>query len=299
MEDIELIKILVLQLLLLPLYGVGIILLHETGHLICGWMSGYRMLSLRVGSLVIVATDGGLKVRKLPYPFSTGQCLMYPASGKAPEFMFYGGIIVNYITAIVAVIIAGSNEKAIRYSLYLFSILNMIMAILNGRNQGTNDGRSARTVHTVTARQYYFWQLRIIRNLIQGIPYREMEAELFQLPEDLELTNPYFSEQYLYRYYYCLDTGNLDDAKKCLSRLRLFEHHLDTWLKEEIEKEMKFINSVHRKESFLLKKNPVSAWDVRFYLPEVRRNVLAKYEKNYVYPGETDSVKHIISTYMK
>jgi uncharacterized membrane protein YdbT with pleckstrin-like domain len=40
------------------------VIIHESGHLVCGLLSGYRFLSFRIFNLVIAKENGRLKLKK-------------------------------------------------------------------------------------------------------------------------------------------------------------------------------------------------------------------------------------------
>ena len=52
------------------------IIIHEGGHLIFGWFSGYQFSSFRVGNIILVNNNGKLHLKKFSIPGTAGQCLM-------------------------------------------------------------------------------------------------------------------------------------------------------------------------------------------------------------------------------
>ena len=52
------------------------IVLHETGHLIFGLMSGYQFSSFRIGTHMLMKENGKLVHRKIKIAGTGGQCLM-------------------------------------------------------------------------------------------------------------------------------------------------------------------------------------------------------------------------------
>lgn len=61
------------------------IIIHEGGHLVMGLATGYKFLSFRIGSLVLVKTDKGLKFKKYSIAGTGGQCLLDPPDVENPE----------------------------------------------------------------------------------------------------------------------------------------------------------------------------------------------------------------------
>ena len=54
------------------------ILLHEAGHLVFGLLTGYRFLSFRVGSLMLVREQGKLRLKSFSIAGTGGQCILIP-----------------------------------------------------------------------------------------------------------------------------------------------------------------------------------------------------------------------------
>ena len=54
------------------------ILVHESGHLLFGLLTGYRFLSFRIGSLMWMKEDRHLKMKRLSITGTGGQCLLVP-----------------------------------------------------------------------------------------------------------------------------------------------------------------------------------------------------------------------------
>ena len=54
------------------------IILHETGHLIGGLLTGYKFCSFRIGNLQLQRENGALRFRRLKLAGTGGQCLMTP-----------------------------------------------------------------------------------------------------------------------------------------------------------------------------------------------------------------------------
>lgn len=53
-------------------------ILHETGHLIGGLLTGYKFCSFRIGNLQLQRENGALRFRRLKLAGTGGQCLMTP-----------------------------------------------------------------------------------------------------------------------------------------------------------------------------------------------------------------------------
>ena len=81
------------------------LIIHETGHLVFGLLSGYRFSSFRIGSFMWMKVNGKLVCKKLTVAGTGGQCLMIPPElqdGKIPVLMYnLGGSIMNLVVGAV------------------------------------------------------------------------------------------------------------------------------------------------------------------------------------------------------
>ena len=86
------------------------IVIHEAGHLVFGLLSGYQFSSFRIGSFMIIKTDGKWRFSNFSLAGTGGQCLMSPpdlVDGKMPVVLYnLGGCIMNMIAAGIFAVIA-------------------------------------------------------------------------------------------------------------------------------------------------------------------------------------------------
>ena len=100
-------EILSLAGLLLGMYAAIFVqlIIHEAGHLVFGWLSGYQFSSFRIFSFMWVKEDGKLRLRRLSIAGTGGQCLMSPpnmADGRIPLVLYnLGGSIMNIIAGLL------------------------------------------------------------------------------------------------------------------------------------------------------------------------------------------------------
>lgn len=176
------------------LAGVGLlylqIALHEAGHLVGGLASGYRFSSYRIGGLMLVHTEGGLKWRRLSIAGTGGQCLMAPpplTDGRIPYRLYnLGGVLANLAaTALFALL-----WVPLRAHPYLAPICligggaGLLFALTNGipihTAQIDNDGYNALALGRDPAAMRAFWaQMQINATLAEGVRLHEMPAEWF------------------------------------------------------------------------------------------------------------------------
>lgn len=115
------------------------VLLHETGHLVCGLLSGYRFLSFRVFSLTFVRQDGRLRLKRYKLAGTGGQCLLAPPGGpddRLPYFWYYaGGTLFNLLSGLAALgLWAATDGQPLWLGLFLlfFGLMGLLLAALNG-----------------------------------------------------------------------------------------------------------------------------------------------------------------------
>ena len=100
------IPILLSMLLAIPF----MVITHEAGHLICGLLTGYRFVSFRVFSVMLLRENGKLKWEKHKVPGTAGQCLMAPPqkeNGNYPYRLYnLGGILVCGILSLIPMVSA-------------------------------------------------------------------------------------------------------------------------------------------------------------------------------------------------
>lgn len=125
-------------------------ILHEFGHLVTGLISGYKYVFFRIWKYALVKENNNYKIKNFHIPGTLGQCLMAPPKrNEENEFPFLlynlGGIIFNFIFAIVGIIIVFFNPINLLSSFFLgFSLVGIYLGATNAYpfmyvpNDGTN-----------------------------------------------------------------------------------------------------------------------------------------------------------------
>ncbi len=103
---------LIIILLIADMYIMTLIhtILHEGGHFIAGLLTGYELISFRIGTLTFVkGTDGKIHTKKSKLVGTGGQCLMSPPKvplEKCPYKWYHlSGGLVNIVTGIIALLL--------------------------------------------------------------------------------------------------------------------------------------------------------------------------------------------------
>lgn len=144
--------------LFVPLFSALIVymihlILHEAGHLVAGILTGYKFVSFRVGSIILIKNkEGKLELKRMTVLGTGGQCLMCPPDVPVEEcpyklYHLMGGL-TNIIVGLIGLILAILLPKGmLNFCLFESSavlgfaigITNLIPAKMNGtQNDGYN-----------------------------------------------------------------------------------------------------------------------------------------------------------------
>jgi len=206
------------------------IILHEVGHLVFGLLTGYRFLSFRVGSLMLIKEDGHLRLKTLSIAGTGGQCLLLPPAWREPGFPFVlyhlGGSIMNLITAGIFYLLATVfSEYALVNTIFLALSLNgLIIGLGNGIPMRfsllDNDGRNVLTLKKDPQALFASYRmLEIHGNTARGKRLKDMPDEWFVLPEQANLQNPMVTTIEVYAISRLMDEHRLDLAAERMRAL--------------------------------------------------------------------------------
>ena len=176
------------------------IIIHESGHLLFGLLTGYRFVSFRVFSFMILKEGGQLRLRHLNLAGTGGQCLMAPTDmngGDFPVMLYnYGGAILNVISALLF-LPAGlslSGGSLLRTFFLVMTVIGIAFALINGlplhMGPVNNDGLNAMELARDPQARKAFWiQMKVSEQTAKGIRTKDMPEEWFSVPADEELKN--------------------------------------------------------------------------------------------------------------
>ena len=114
------------------------IILHETGHLLGGLLTGYKFCSFRIGNLQLQRENGSLRFCRLKLAGTGGQCLMTPpepVDRKIPVMLYnLAGPLMNLFTALLALGVYSRLDRtgAGAALLFMFALAGFYLAITNG-----------------------------------------------------------------------------------------------------------------------------------------------------------------------
>ncbi len=204
---------------------------HELGHLIFGFLTGYRFISFRLFHVMLTREDSKLVFQKYSLPGTLGQCLMAPPPyrGGTFPFMLYnlGGIIFGGTMSLVFIVLAVMIETYATIQIFCFMagwiglVLNFINAIPSGGKKSVNDGTNTHYAKKSLAARTALWnQLQYVALNAKGFRTKDMPDTLFSVPPIEELTNPLTVWQGIAALDRASDTGDFEKAKEICTLLR-------------------------------------------------------------------------------
>ena len=176
------------------------VIIHETGHLIFGLLTGYKFGSFRIKSFMLLKQDGKFKLKRYSLAGTSGQCLMFPPDlkdGKMPFILYnLGGSITNVVVSILFLFafLLCVDYPMIALIPLTFAVAGFITAMINGipmrLKMIANDGYNVVSLYNNAKAIRAMWiGLKIAENSLKGIRLKDMPAEWFTVPSDEEMKN--------------------------------------------------------------------------------------------------------------
>lgn len=203
------------------------ILLHEAGHMLAGWLSGYTFCSFRIGSLMWVRQAGHVKLRRLSLAGTGGQCLMNPPEPRVGRFPFVlynlGGSLLNLLTAPVFWLASRAAAGAPVFAVLLemaawtgfgFALINGIPLRLAAVD---NDGRNIITLRQNPKASAAFWlQMRVNAMMAEGHRQKDLPAEWFTMPDAADMNNSMVASMAVFSIGRMIDCHAFDQAEHAI-----------------------------------------------------------------------------------
>ena len=176
------------------------IAVHEAGHWFFGRLTGYRLVSYRIFSLMWLEDASGLRFCRFSLAGTGGQCLMEPPGEPDSDFPVtlynLGGSLMNLACAAVcfALFLTLPGHALARTLLSVLGIIGVGFAVANGiplkLNLVNNDGRNAIDLRRDPAARRAFWiQMKMSALTSRGTRLKDMPAEWFAMPDRAGMDN--------------------------------------------------------------------------------------------------------------
>lgn len=226
------------------------LVIHEAGHLVFGLLSGYRFVSFRIGSFMLVREDKKFSFRRFDIVGTGGQCLLKPPCeiDKPFPYRLYlaGGVLLNLLTTAVALLLLRYVDMSAicQATLFLFSVVGLLLAVTNGipMTGVPNDGRTFLILSKDPLALRSLWlQLEVNALQTEGVRLKAMPDVWFELPTDVDLGNFMFANVKLMQIGRWLDVQQFDKAREGLSELEVVGNKLVRILRLEIACERAFL----------------------------------------------------------
>ncbi|MGE5627368.1 MAG: hypothetical protein ACM3X7_04530 [Solirubrobacterales bacterium] len=306
------------------------IIVHEGGHLICGIISGYKFVSFRIGSLMIIFNGSNYKIKKFNIKGTGGQCLMMPPGSDSDNFPYVlfnlGGIIANTVFSLLCLLIYKLLPQVNLFSVFLIIlfIIGITFALINGIPMYLggipNDGKNALFLGKDKVTKNAFW-LQLYNNglIANGTRLTDISEELFQMSDQADLNNPLICTLGVFKFSYLHDKRLFDEAKEMgeyllvnapgileihKNELRcelLFYEIMGSCRKEEIERlyTPQLINYIKATSSYVSRKRLIYAYALLVEGNVSKaKNELKKFEqtaKTYPYEVEVQAERELLA----
>lgn len=160
------------------------IIIHEVGHLIAGYISGYHFIMFRLLNVVWIKTENGVELRKQQVSGILGQALMVPPKdSENPPFKLYhlGGVLLNGITAFfLTILVLYIENQLVREILIAIAMMGGALALLNVIPYGINDGANVKRAWNDNLQQKQFqYTLKIYEGMVQGEEIKDLLKFVF------------------------------------------------------------------------------------------------------------------------
>ena len=176
------------------------IIIHESGHLVFGLLSGYRFCSFRIFGFMWTLENGRIKFHRLSIAGTGGQCLMAPPElrdGRIPVMLYnYGGALMNLIFSAFFLVLSFlcPAYSPIRMFLEIAAWIGVAFALINGlplrMGPVNNDGKNAIDLSRDPEATKAFWiTMKANEKISEGMRLKDMPDDWFTVPSDEAMKN--------------------------------------------------------------------------------------------------------------
>lgn len=200
------------------------LVIHEAGHVIFGWITGYRPLSFRIFNLMWQKVDGKWRFSFYSIPGTLGQALMSPpdlVNDRLPYLLYHlGGCLANLLSI---PLLLGVNILIPLDFWGILATVGLVLAFINlvpVFSPFPNDGVNAWLLYRYPQAQVYFWaSLKINQAMTQGVLVRDMPATYFPKPVSADLAHSFGQHAAAIYGAYLFEKGEIDAALAYLRSL--------------------------------------------------------------------------------
>ena len=212
--------------LMLMIYCVEIVI-HESGHLFFGLISGYDFLSFRIFKWILIKENQHYQIKNYSLLSTAGQCLMAPPDyeeGKFPCVLYnLGGILFDGMSFIFFLIFYFHTQGLVQFICLTFVFVAFVSVLTNGipiSNQTmVNDGYNVLYLNKdVYAKKSFWLQMDLYEKLLEGKSLRDLDPAYFELPNIELLHNCLSLTLVVLRCNYLMEKHDFDEAYKLIKK---------------------------------------------------------------------------------
>lgn len=196
--------------------------MHEIGHMIGGYVTGWRFLYLQVCNFAVVRCNSGIRIKFTYIPVSNNQCIMYPNSPDMGAGIYtMSGCYMNLVLAMGGLVILLYNleDMVLRIYSWCFFLIGIAFYLMNAipnTKRICNDMACRILLETdYITRVCHNSQLIIARYLSEGYTYKGICKDLIFL-SGYGAMNDILAYQAVLEYYYYLEAGEYEQMKEVL-----------------------------------------------------------------------------------
>ena len=206
---------------------------HEFGHVLFGWATGYKLDAFTVLGYTLVKIDNRYVLKRIYVPGTCGANLMRHKESKTnTPYGFYtmGGVIMTAIAIVVSIALMILIDNAfISLFFYVMVLAGTLMTVYNIiplkiKAGMYNDGMLLKLFKGDERSHEIFNKSQEVSLLaLKGISIKDAAEELFEIPESYK-TAPFANELRVNKSEYLMHNGRYDEAE---SELESVIHNLD------------------------------------------------------------------------
>ncbi len=176
-------------LLFMLLWLVLATFLHELGHLLMGYATGYKFVFFKLFGVIFYKHGGKWTTMRDKANGAIGQCLMqpdFPYGDKMPYVLYnIGGVLMNIVCAAILVafvFIYSANDFAVTGIIVngIFFLINAIPA-----RSLQNDGYNVLEISRgAVCKKAYYTELKTTAAMLEGKTFSDMAEEMFDFDTD-------------------------------------------------------------------------------------------------------------------
>ncbi|MDR0272146.1 MAG: hypothetical protein LBI27_02360 [Clostridiales bacterium] len=225
------------------------LILHETGHLIGGLLSGYKFVSFRVFNIMIIKDNEKLKIKKYNLPGTGGQCLMESPENENVFALYYlGGSLMNLFISVIFFALFSHNLWIMLILVVpgIFGIINILPLKMEGI---ATDGYVFNSLRKNKKSRRANWiVLKAYARISAGERMKELPAEWFEFSDDCDFNDPVAGNLATMGLARLIDLHNFDEAKILAEEILGKGEKLIELLKNETRCELLFLKILNEEE---------------------------------------------------